>query len=84
MLTTLTESSQFLPWAAIGRPPVNDRRVLSLVTNVPARQAVYYLIASAPGMARLVLFSLTTNFLWIWRKRQQRVPAPGAGVAHGR
>ena len=54
-----------------------------VVTNVLARMGVYYLIASTAGTACSVLFSLTTNFLWIWRKQQQRVPAPRAEVAHG-
>jgi hypothetical protein len=39
---------------------------------------VYYLLASTAGTACAVLFSLTTSFLWIWRKRQQRAPAAEA------
>jgi putative flippase GtrA len=37
------------------------------VANVLPRWGVHYLIASALGSACSAVFSLTTNFKWIWR-----------------
>jgi len=39
------------------------------VTNVLPKFGVHYLIASAAGSAASMLFSIMTNFLWIWRKK---------------
>ena len=46
------------------------------LTNILARAGVYYLIASGLGTAGSVLFSMATNFLWIWPKRTSEVPVP--------
>lgn len=42
------------------------------VANVLPRWGVHYLIASALGSASSAVFSLTTNFKWIWRNNTAR------------
>jgi putative flippase GtrA len=42
-----------------------------IVANTLPRFGVHYLIASAIGSACSMFLSITTNFLWIWRHRDQ-------------
>jgi putative flippase GtrA len=57
------------------------------LTNILALAGVHYLIASGLGTAGSVLFSMATNFLWIWCKHTPKAPAPPGPrtteVAHG-
>ena len=49
-------------------------------TNFLARAGIHNMLASTAGTARSVLFSVLTNFLWIWRKRLKGAPrAEAAG-----
>lgn len=50
------------------------------VANALPRFGVYYLIASAAGSAASVLFSMTTNFRWIWRSRSAQSSAAKSTV----
>jgi putative flippase GtrA len=45
-----------------------------IVTNVLPQFGVYYLLASTMGTAVSMLVTMTTNFLWIWRKRMKASP----------
>jgi putative flippase GtrA len=55
-----------------------------VVTNTLPLVGVHYLIASVAGSAASMLFSILTNFLWIWRKRDDsQSSARGASVAVG-
>jgi putative flippase GtrA len=50
-----------------------------VVANVLPRFGVYYLIAALAGTGCSVLFSMATNFLWIWSGHgRTAVPAPAA------
>lgn len=40
-----------------------------ITANVLALLGMHYLLAGIAAVACSTLFSLTTNFLWIWRKR---------------
>jgi len=40
------------------------------VTNVLPRWNVHYLVASALGSALSAIFSVVTNFKWVWRNRR--------------
>jgi putative flippase GtrA len=46
------------------------------VANTLPRFGVHYLIASTAGTACSVVFSMISNFLWVWRGRADR-RAPG-------
>jgi putative flippase GtrA len=48
------------------------------VTNTLPLIGIHYLIASAAGSAVSMLFSILTNFLWIWRKRDSHTPPAAA------
>jgi putative flippase GtrA len=50
------------------------------VTNVLPAFGIHYLIASAGGSAASMLFSILTNFLWIWRKRDTAEEPSGPGL----
>lgn len=43
------------------------------VVNILPRLGVHYLLASTVGTASSMLWSIVTNFLWIWRKRATAV-----------
>jgi putative flippase GtrA len=49
-----------------------------VATNILARSGVHYLLASTAGTACSVLFSMLTNFLWIWRKKPPETPTGDA------
>jgi putative flippase GtrA len=40
-----------------------------VVANVLPRFGVHYLLAATAGTACSVMFSMATNFFWIWRRR---------------
>lgn len=44
--------------------------------NVLTLLGMHYLLAGIAAVAFSTLFSLSTNFLWIWRKRHPRDQAP--------
>jgi putative flippase GtrA len=53
-----------------------------IVANLLPRFGIHYLLAAIAGTACSVMFSMATNFLWIWRKRDTqraavRVPTVG-------
>jgi putative flippase GtrA len=39
------------------------------IANLLPRFGIHYLLAAIAGTACSVMFSLTTNFFWIWRRR---------------
>src|ERR1700693_214864 len=45
------------------------------VSNILPRFGVHYLLAATAGNACAVFFGMTTNFLWVWRKRSDKSPA---------
>jgi putative flippase GtrA len=45
-----------------------------IVTIILPRFGVHYLVASTVGTAVSMLLTMTTNFLWIWRKRTKALP----------
>ena len=47
--------------------------------NTLPRLGVHYLIASTIGTACSVLFSMVSNFLWVWRGRPARPVSGGTG-----
>jgi putative flippase GtrA len=46
-----------------------------VVANLLPRFGVQYLLAALAGSACSVVFSMATNFLWIWRQRVRAVTA---------
>lgn len=46
-----------------------------VVANLLPRFGVHYLLAAIVGTACSVMFSMATNFLWIWRMRGGHLPA---------
>jgi putative flippase GtrA len=40
-----------------------------VIANLLPRFGIHYLLAAIAGTACSVMFSLTTNFFWIWRRR---------------
>jgi len=52
-----------------------------IVANLLPRYGVHYLIAAIAGTACSVLFSMATNFLWIWRKRHSEHAAVATASA---
>jgi putative flippase GtrA len=46
-----------------------------ILANLLPRYGVHYLLAAVAGTAGSVLFSMATNFLWIWRKGDSKRPA---------
>lgn len=48
-----------------------------VVANVLPQFGIHYLLAATAGTACSVIFSVTTNFFWIWRKRDPRRAQPG-------
>jgi putative flippase GtrA len=49
-----------------------------IVANTLPRMGVHYLVASTAGTACSVVFSMLTNFLWIWHRRTDTSQAAGA------
>ena len=52
-----------------------------VVANLLPRFGVHYLLAASAGTACSVMFSMATNFLWIWRKRGGHSSAARPGDA---
>lgn len=50
-----------------------------VTANFLPRLGVHYLLAALAGTAGSVIFSMATNFLWIWRNRANRLEK-GEGV----
>jgi putative flippase GtrA len=46
-----------------------------IVSNTLPRFGVHYLIAATVGSACSVFFGMTSNFLWVWRKRREKSAA---------
>jgi putative flippase GtrA len=50
-----------------------------VVANLLPRFGVHYLVAAIVGSACSVMFSMATNFLWIWRRRVRFATADRVG-----
>jgi putative flippase GtrA len=51
------------------------------VANLLPRYRVHYLLAATAGTACSVIFTMATNFLWIWRTNGVQRPAVGVATA---
>lgn len=70
-----------LRWARLWRfhlANVGGFAIWWAATNFLARAGIHYVLASTAGTASSVLFSMLTNFLWIWRKRLKGAPTAEA------
>jgi putative flippase GtrA len=53
-----------------------------VVSNILPRYGVHYLLAATAGNGCAVLFGMTTNFLWVWRKHSDKSAASHTEGAH--